>query len=161
MARKVKTQNDIADFLRGLIEFLKEIADFFDSLNESQKAKLTARLMPTATNLYAADLDCIDGLLEGLKADGLEAVQVFVERLPSRFNELVECMFNGESDSVQLRAQNELYGRLLACAIPAVLTWLRTQDVGAAINQFLGCLLGGNDGGDGGGPNFRSDRRCR
>lgn len=141
-----KTQNDIADFLRSLIERLKKLAEWFDALTADAAAAQAAN-------------PCLAGYFEGTREDATKAVEQFLMGQPDRLRTLFEC-FRGADGQLPQRVAIQIDGKplveidwepLLLCAAKAAASWIVNRDTITALVMFATCAFGGLIGG-GGGP---------
>lgn len=133
-----KTQNDIADFLMQLIEWIRKLAELFDSLN----APATQAANP-----------CIAEYAEGVRQDAIDAVQAMIEAQPERLTALFECMRGTGVQTVDGKVQFSLdTATLINCGISAVVTYVQTRDIAKSVIQFVSCVIASGGGGNGDTP---------
>lgn len=168
-------RNDIADFLKSIAgmfggafgEFLLGIANWFENLDpDGTKPWALQAAVMLAANEQAGKMktqgitewlginECLAASFNSARQDLQEAGMLLAAKVPQRLQEFIDCWLNRNPQARQalstVNSQN--FGPLIVCAIPAVMTWIRTRDIGAAVTQFFTCMMGGGGGGGGGNP---------
>ncbi len=139
-------ENDVADFLRKLCEFLGKIADWFDDPKSSSTTAASACGCGSGGSPELAELiktmqgECLNELLNGIRQDSMQAVAELLPKLTGHVAKFLQCQFGMPGAEAQKQA-NDVF---LGCLIKFVICYFTTGgDIMRCITEAIQCVLGG------------------